>query len=266
MRTGIFFILLIWLIGGCSDSGQLPITEERPGDISLAVASPVGVDTALIFFFRKYDPNTDTLVYRNIIYGVSGSSGTFRYKLPAGYYNVVIIGNVDANHIGSFGEFTSSDMLVEYVEGEEPPVIYQGSGYVNIGQDRVVDFTLSPVTSRVVLRIEEKPVNVARIDVSLYNTGSGIFLDGTYFDELVTPAISRKIIDMNTDEVVFSCFPSVISLARSFIGVKCYDASGILIFSGQSSAFTAKPGIVTTLKGWFGKSLSFDVSVDTGWK
>lgn len=254
--------LLSVLLPGCSDDA-IDGTSPVSGRFSIRLAAPVNtsVDTAQVFFFRKR-PTTDTLIYRQVIYGLFPQLDSFQFKVPAGYYRVVVLGNVDPNKIGSFGEFTSSDMLVEYAMSE-PPVLYYGSQNVNVGQERTTEIGLTLATSQVVLTLKEIPYDAFRIDMTLLNTGSGVFLDRTYIDEVVDPPLFKRLDGIVSDSdstfvVTFSCFPTVLEIGQSVVGIKCYDEKRALKYTGTSSFFTLGAGERVSV------ACTFDTTTTTG--
>lgn len=260
MKSGFIFLLL--LLVGCAEKEGIEAIEQS-AEVNFTGSLPAGVDTASIFFFRKDSPTTDSLLRKEIVAG----NLERKYELPAGYYNVVIMGNADPVHISTSAGSASSDLAVEYPGGEEPPVLYRGMQYVNIGKDNQIDFTLTPVTSAVELLVEELPANVAKIAITLFNTATGIYLNGVYVEKSVSPPISRQFSGVDVaDTLSLSCFPTVTSLGKSYLEVVCYDLSGEVVFHGKSGPFIAKAGIVTSIRGRFSNQVDFTISADTDWK
>lgn len=238
--------LLSVLLPGCSDHAGCSISPVSDRfSIQLDVPGNTAVDTAQVFFFKKR-LTTDTLIYTQAITGVHTQFDSFNFKVPAGYYRMVVLGNVDPGKIGPLGASSSSDMLVEYTNGE-PPVLYYGSLDVNVGEERTSEIGLTLTTSQVVLALKEVPFDAYRIDMTLSNTGAGMFLDRKYINETVTSPLFKQLDGILADSdttfiVTFSCFPTISNVGRSVVNVKCYDGKQALKYSGESSPFTVNPG------------------------
>lgn len=92
------------VLAGCTDAIQeLSGTEEEATVIRLPAFSVPSIEKSQVFFFRKLEKG-DTLVCRVEIEGPREDFSTYSFQLPAGYYQMVLIGNGEMEHIRFEGD------------------------------------------------------------------------------------------------------------------------------------------------------------------
>lgn len=248
----ICFHVLILLMISCGDNRDIEVeTSDVP--IQLLMAKDSGMDSAVVFFM-KVTNKSDSLVRRFFINDFAQADYRFNFKLPAGDYLIIVIGNVDQNHIGSLEHFSSEDTFVEYTDGEQPPPLFYGSHYALIGEDATMGIDMKRATSQIDLTISDIPFSVSRMEVQLRKTGALLQLNGTYPAELNSPDITQTISDISLVDTSYSlslsCFPSLKAIPSSVL-VRGYDIGGFLVYSGESTPFIIPPGGIVSLEGRF---------------
>ncbi|WP_294139444.1 hypothetical protein [uncultured Sanguibacteroides sp.] len=235
---------ILWMTGilfwGCSESTTTLISEGN-GNVMFSIVSNGEIDSAQVFFFRKR-LTKDTLIHREVIGNISETPRPFVFELPAGYYSVVIYGNVSTKRIVALPPYAQENILLDYSNGEEHPMIYWGRQVVNVGKDEWVASALLEITSYVELTIKGVPAGVDQIDVDLLNTGAGVYLNDILWQKLTEPNLIQSLYDVKADTtyvVRFACFPTVESLGMTSLDVRCYDREGLLVYRGKSAPFSA---------------------------
>lgn len=239
------YCVLLALLSGliaCSDGEEeTEIPVKGKNGIRLTITGDGHIDSAQVFFFKK-STTTDTLIHTEIVHGISAQGNSFDFSIPAGYYNMVVWGNVETEAIRVSLPYSSSDIQIRYANGKPPPVIYYTGGFVTVGIDKSRLLGMVLVTSLVQLTIKNVPDDVNRITVDLFNTGVGVYMGNHYMEEMTTPHLASVIYDTHADSsytVSFSCFPTVKKFGLSSLEVKCYHADGNLKYTGKSEPFTA---------------------------
>lgn len=227
--------------------------EENPGskhEFVVRVPPEEHVDSAQLFFFRSLG-DRDTLIYRQTFYGIEYLKPKDYYlELPAGKYTVYIWGNFPSKDLVATPPFSPEDFFLDYSDGQEPPDLYFGINYLNVGIDTLNLSGMSLVTSSVSLTIEKVPEGVGRIRVFLTNTAAGVYINRHLATYAANPPLTHHLMDVQADSsylVHFSCFTGVGIPGESSLNVECYDAGNRLIYSGQSAPFVAHYGLNYTL-------------------
>lgn len=239
-KATVWLWVCYWSMAGCSsdfDEGYEPVPEEAV--IVLSASNELHIDKSLVFFFRKFQEG-DTLVYQTEIEGPTEEKNKFSFELPAGYYQMVLIGNGEADHIVIPSDRSSAGTYINYPDGIEPPELYYGSGLINVGDKKQGGAAILPLTAQITLTIEDIPVGVDRLEVDLKNTDTRIYFNLTRDYLATTPCITKRIDDVKAGtypRIHFNCLPTAPENAKSVLEVRCYDEDDKLVYRGQSTSF-----------------------------
>lgn len=245
------------LISGCTDQEGVPESQKQVG-YNIVLPDDLYIDSALVFFFRNL-PNTDTLILREVIYDISTTPKQFNFDLPAGYYAVAFWGNISPDRVVERPPFSRDSVWFSYQGGIEPPEIYHGMNYFNVGKDTTGFSGMILLVSRIELTLKNIPSGIERLEARILNTSSGIGFNG-YLKEEMTPPLSMNLESPTPDStylLTMNCFPAALSNEKSTIEVNGYDVAGKLLYSGSSQPFLIKYGIRMIL------SCSFDTAAVT---
>lgn len=234
-----------FLWAGCSD-GTGDVLPEAPvleTAVAFAGLEDVHIGKSLVFFFRKSE-NSDTLVYQTEIDGPSEDFARYKFNVPAGYYQMVLLGNGDSAHIRfTDGVRSLQNTVIEYDGGVEPPELYMATSVIKAGEQQAAGAGMFPLTVRVALTVRNVPAGVDQIDVDLENTSAGVTFGRQILDRVTSPGIIQSVYDVipgSSPVVRFSSFPSVEKAGESKLLVRCYDVNGIILFRGESASFSMK--------------------------
>lgn len=231
------------LMSGCMDQEGVPEAQKQV-KYNIVLSDDLYIDSALVFFFRNLS-NTDTLIWREVIYDISPTPSRFNFDLPAGYYAVAFWGNISMDRVVERPPFSRDSVWFSYQGGIEPPEIFHGINYFNVGEDTTKLSGMLLLISRVELTLKNIPSGIERLEARILNTSSGIGFYG-YLKEEMTPPLSMNLESPTPDStylLTMNCFPSALSDDKSTIEVNGYDAAGKLIYSGSSQPFFLKYGV-----------------------
>lgn len=238
-RAALFLGVCCWVMAGCSDDfeeGYEPVGKEVV--VTLSASNILHIDRSLVFFFRKYTGG-DSLFYQTEVEGPTEESTTLKFELPAGYYQMVLIGNGEENHIRSKGK-SYTDMYLDYADGTEPPELYYSARVINVGDMKITTSGVIPATVQVTLQVRQIPFQVNKIEVDLKNTGAGLYFNFEFLNIPTEPCITKSLFPVvagSSPEVHFNSFLTAPSGARSFLEVRCYDAENRPVYRGTSETF-----------------------------
>lgn len=226
---------------GCSDHpGAFDNLPEPELFTRLTLASDVIIDSSQVLFFRQLAEG-DSLVCQIGIEGPKSDPDEHIFSVPAGYYQLVTIGNGEPEHIRFMGgQRTKDSTLIEYAGGVQPPDLYYGSGYVKAGEQKRIGSAFLILTCRIALTIQQVPQEVKRIRAVLENTAEGVYLNLVIREKPTTPSISTELTELQpgaSPTIHFKSFPSVSSTDSSFLNVSCFDAADNLLYQGKSISF-----------------------------
>lgn len=247
-KIGLGCLLLLGGMIGCGlreEERSFPDPEksEDNREFRFALAAQETIDSAQILFFQKR-ALADTLLARETVYHITQEPHQVSFQMPAGQYEIIILGNVSPQAIVARPPYSSDSVWVAYPHSQ-PPVVGLGRSYVNVGTDTLRYLGMMLLTSKVELTIQEVPAAVKRIEVELENTGVGMYLKSGYIPQAVTPPLKIVLEDLRAASsypVLFSCFPGVVGDRKSRLNVTAYDIKGTVIYAGHSAPFEAHNG------------------------
>lgn len=242
MKIGLLVLIWLFCMTGCStENDGIHSGDTEQTAITFAVSNDMNIENAVVMFFRDL-PDVDTLVYQTVINGLTDQNNRFQFTLPAGYFQMVLLGNIDTVAIGHSGDtLTSQNIIIEYPDGLQPKDLFYGRIKINSGENNKMLFSgLLRLNVRVALTVRDVPVNVKKIVSKLRNTSVGIRLQPlNELNKIANVADSLDNIAPGSSPVFeFSGFPTVPDVGGSFVDVFCYDGNDHLVFSGSSSSFS----------------------------
>lgn len=236
-NTAIILGVWIGLVWGCS-SAEEEVTGLPQGRVELEIGleEVPSAEKSLLLFFRKFETG-DTLAFIREIEGPGKDFVSYTIEVPVGYYQLVLVGNGDLQHIRSGNPASVSNSSIVYEGGVEPPDLYFGKILVNVGEQEKALAGLVILSSRIALTIHDIPANVSRVDVDLRNTSSGVTFNLEQIQKLTDPSISQSLYDVTAGSspvLNFKCLPTIPSIDSTFFEVRCYDATEHLVYRGRS--------------------------------
>lgn len=244
-KIWIFVALVVFglLMFGCTEQEVEAVTQGKAG-YNVVLPDDLQADSAQVFFFRDL-AQTDTLILRETIYDIGTSPKRFEFDLPAGYYLVAFWGNIGTDRIVERPPYSRDSIWFSYQGGIEPPEIYHGLNYFNVGTDTSGLSGMMLFVSRIELTLKNIPAGISRIEAPISNTSSGIGFYG-YLKEDMNPPLTMKLRNPNPDSsytLTMNCFPSAQANDKSTIDVYGYNAADELVYSGSSQPFLIKYGV-----------------------
>ena len=226
---------------GCSDNtGEIGNLPDPDPFTRLTLTSDVTIDSSQVLFFRQLAEG-DSLVCQIGIEGPKADPDEHIFSVPAGYYQLVTIGNGEPEHIRFMGgQRTKDSTLIEYTGGVQPPDLHYGSGYVKAGEQKRIGSAFLILTCRIALTIQQVPQEVKRIRAVLENTAEGVYLNLVIRKKPAIPPIFTELTELQpgtSPTIHFKSFPSVSSTDSSFLNVSCFDAADNLLYQGKSVSF-----------------------------
>lgn len=243
---------------GCSGNIDTPVNPDSGGsasELAVSLSSDEYIDSAQVLFFRKLS-TTDSLVYREVIYGIGRKLSPFKFAMPAGTYILDIYGNISPASIIVFPPYSRKEVRIDYSKIGEPPVVFRGYSLVNVGVDTLKYSSMMLLSSQVQLTIRDVPAGVDRLNVVLHNTSVGFDVLSGFIDKQMDPPLSRSIENVKQDSsytVLFSCFPTVEKDSLSRLSVQGIGSTGKVLYSGISSPFPAQYGMRSVISCRFTK-------------
>lgn len=240
MKRG-FAVLLAgsMLFAGCTTNREMEddLPEERTG-LEISLASVPSADSALLLFFRKY-PAGDSFAFMRTVQGLGKDLDTYTVHLPVGYYQMVVIGNGQPDHIRIGNPPSIDNSAIVYENGESPPDLYFGNITVNVGEQKKVLAGLIILSSKIALTVRDIPEGVDQVDVDLKNTIAGLSLRLVDFNRATDPCITESLYEVTPGSSPEMNFKSLASVPAdsSFFEVRCYDATNAIVYRGRSRPF-----------------------------
>lgn len=249
IKIWIFVALVVFglLTSGCTEQEVGVATQEKAG-YNVVLPADLHVDSAQVFFFRNL-AHTDTLILRETIYDIGTSPKRFEFDLPAGYYLIAFWGNIGTDRIVERPPYSRDSIWFSYQGGIEPPEIYHGLNYFNVGTDTSGLSGMGLFVARIELTLKNIPAGISRIEAPISNTSSGIGFY-SYLKEDMNPPLTMKLRDPSPDSsytLTMNCFPSAQANDKSTIDVYGYNADDKLVYSGSSQPFLIKYGVRTII-------------------
>lgn len=173
-KIWIFVALVVFglLTSGCTEQEVGMATQGKAG-YNVVLPDDLHIDSAQVFFFRNL-AHIDTLIMRETIYDIGTSPKRFEFDLPAGYYLIAFWGNIGTDRIVERPPYSRDSIWFSYQGGIEPPEIYHGLNYFNIGTDTSGLLGMGLLVSRIELTLKNIPAGISRIEAPVSNTSSGI--------------------------------------------------------------------------------------------
>lgn len=227
------------ILSGCTESIRESYRpEEEATVISLPVSSVPSMEKSLVFFFRKLEKG-DTLVCCREIEGPREDFSIYSFQLPAGYYQMIFIGNGEMEHIRFEGTPSVENGIIDYSDGTQPPDLYFTRNYVQAGETNRIGAGILILSSRIALTVRDIPSGIARVKINLQNTIAGVSMTLVNLPEATHPAISTEIsvVPHSSPVIHLKSLASYPEGGRSFLEVFCYDAQGKIAYQGQSEPF-----------------------------
>lgn len=241
MKRG-FAVLLAgsMLFAGCTTNREMEddLPEERTG-LEISLASVPSADSALLLFFRKY-PAGDSFAFMRTVQGLGKDLDTYTVHLPVGYYQMVVIGNGQPDHIRIGNPPSIDNSAIVYENGESPPDLYFGNITVNVGEQQKVLAGLIILSSKIALTVRDIPEGVDQVDADLKNTIAGLSLRLVDFTRATDPCITQSLYEVTPGSSPVMNFKSLASIPpadSSFFEVRCYDATNAIVYRGRSRPF-----------------------------
>lgn len=228
---------------GCTDQETIPGNQGET-EYSVVLPDNLHIDSAQVFFFRNL-ANTDTLILRETIYNLGTTFKRFEFYLPVGYYTVAFWGNVATDRIVERFPYSRDSIWFSYQGGIEPPDIFHGLNYFNVGKDTSELSGMVLLVSRIELTLKKIPDGIYRIEAPISNTSSGVGFN-SYLKEDMNPPLTMYLEEPEPDStytLTMNCFPSVVTDYKTTIGVYCYNIDNELVYFGKSQPFTVKYGV-----------------------
>lgn len=247
-----------WLWQACAgDTTPYPAPSEIAGvELVVPGVDPnLYIDSAQVLFFRVLN-GRDSLILRQVVHGISGEPRKFHFDLPAGYYTMVILGNVPTARMVFRPPYSQDSVWVSYQGGIEPPDIFLGRTYLNVGVDSARSAGNILLVSRVELTLKNVPAGIDRIEMQILETSSGMN-SNYYLKEVMNPPLGASVTGVQADSTYtfqVNCFPPVVNDGKSSVQVRCYDANGKQVYSGTSQPFQVNYGFRMILTGTFGNA------------
>lgn len=237
------WVVLGLLLSECTSQEIAPAVQGKVG-YNVVLPDNLYADSAQVLFFRNL-ADSDTLILRKTIYGISTTLKRFEFDLPAGYYTVAFFGNLTADRIVARPPYSQDSVWLSYQGGIVPPDILYGRNYLNVGTDSTTLAGMILMVSRIELTLKNIPAGIERIEASILHTSSGLGFYG-YLKENMNPPLSMNLENPHPDStytLMTNCFPSAQNNAKSTIEVNCYNVTNELVYSGSSKSFLVKYGV-----------------------
>lgn len=233
---GLFAVFGGMFIGCSQNEVQEQSFPAEKEVLAVTMREGLELDHSLVLFFKQM-PGNDSLVYQTEIDGPKTNSTAFTFSLPAGSYQMVIVGNGEADHIKAEGGMAFANMSIRYQGGVSPPDLYYGRVSVEVGEQTQSYAGLLHLTSRVILTVRNIPQGVERVVARIVNTSVGVSFDLVVLKEIANPPVAdtlKEVVPGSSPVITFSCFPTVEGTPGTWVEVDCYNMVGKLIFSGRS--------------------------------
>lgn len=235
-KTAIVLGLWTGLLGACaSEQDEVTALPEGRGKVEVGLTEVPSAEKSLLLFFRKYETG-DTLAFIREIAGPRKDFESFTVEVPVGYYQLVLIGNGDREHIRLGNPASVNNSAVIYEGGIEPPDLYLGKIMVNVGEQEKVAAAFVILSCRIALTIHDTPANVTHMEVDLKNTSSGVTFNVEALNQPTDPCISKSlyVTEGSSPVLNFRCLSTVPAPDSSFLEVRCYDSLDRLVYRGSS--------------------------------
>lgn len=233
-------IVLLFMTGCSVDNEEGYSGDPEATVVAFTISNDLDIDKSVVLFFRNI-PGADTLVYQTVVSGPTDQEPTLTFRVPAGSFRMILLGNGDTVHIRYQDNIrTAQNMIVEYKDGVQPPDLFYGVVNINSGEVSKHIAGLLMLNVRVTLTVKQVPSDVKKIVARLNNTGTGMRLGNlTVLNEVANIADSLdNAVPGSSPVFEFSSFLTVTSLGNSSVDVFCYNEANELIYSGSSVPFT----------------------------
>lgn len=239
---------------GCTDRPGIPYKAEgRATVIHLPSSSVPLIEKSQVFFFRKLEKG-DTLVCRMEIEGPKEDVSTYSFELPAGYYQMIFIGNGDMEHIRFEGIPSVENGIIDYSDGTQPPDLYFTRNYIQAGETNRIGAGIVILSCRIALTVRNIPSGIERVKVYLRNTIAGVSMVLENLPQATQPPISTEItVTSGSSPVIhLKSLASYPQDGKSFLEVYGYDFQGNPVYRGQSEPFSLVGSEDITISCGFG--------------
>lgn len=231
--------IVCFIFTGCRDSLRESVAEDFGLQTRLNFTAGVSIEKSQVLFFRNLTQG-DTLVCWLEIEGPKKEFDEHVFRLPAGYYQMKLIGNGEADHIFFSGVPSIENGWIEYADGTQPPDLYYAAIYLKAGEQKRGGAGMIILNSRIALTVEKVPVEVRRIRVELKNTSAGVTLNLDILKKATDPCISQElenVIPGSSPVVHLRSFPSYPATDTTFLQVYGFNADNDVLFEGRSVSF-----------------------------
>lgn len=231
--------ILCFIFTGCRDSLREEVPEDSGLQTRLNFTAGVSIEKSQVLFFRNLTKG-DTLVCWLEIEGPKKEFDEHVFRLPAGYYQMKLIGNGEADHIFFSGIPSVENTRIEYADGTQPPDLYYTAIYLKAGEQKRGGAGMIILTSRIALTVEKVPADVKKIRVELKNTSAGVTLYPEILKKATDPCISQELGNIapgSSPVVHLRSFPSYPATDTTFLQVYGLDTEANVLFEGRSVSF-----------------------------
>lgn len=247
MKCSILGVLLLGMcFPACTPAGlESDPSSPESRSITLQISNELDLDTSLLLFFRRLPDGRDSFVLQRKVDRLTEENNRSVSTVPAGFYRVVLLGNVREKYVVIPASGLYKECSIEYKNGEEPPDVYFGWNYANVGENKIIGMGLIHLNARINLTVKDIPEGVNQIDIDLRNTTIGVWFDLNVIQETVEPFISKTLYDVTpgtSPTVVISSFPALKTSPGGILEVRCYDAEANILYKGESPPITLQGG------------------------